>query len=134
MRDLPDNIDLLAVVAAFLQREVRPRLDGELAFQARVAANVLDQVRRALERDADEPEVERQRLAVLLGKQGDLAALTRCLCERIAAGTITLETPGLADFLWTVTLDKVAVDQPHYSTYMRAVERCRPEQRGAHGL
>ncbi len=32
-----------------------------------------------------------------------------------------LATPGLADHLWTVTLDKLAVDQPTYAAYRAAL-------------
>ena len=41
---------------------------------------------------------------------------------RIAAGELTLETPGLADHLWRTTLAKLAVDQPTYWGYRAALE------------
>ena len=43
------------------------------------------------------------------------------LCERIASGAMTLDTPGLAACLWQITLDKLAVDQPSYETYVRSL-------------
>jgi len=42
---------------------------------------------------------------------------------RIAAGEITLETPGLAEHLKQTTLDKVAIDQPGYSGFKSAAAR-----------
>lgn len=126
MKDLPEDSDLLAAVAVFLDREVRPRLDGELAFQARVAARVLDQVRRSLD-VGDGPEREaRRRLAALLGESGDVDTLTGRLCQRIAAGELTVENPALTDFLWFVTLNKLAVHQPGYATYDRLTARGEP--------
>lgn len=119
MEDQPRDADLLAAVSAFLDRDVRPRLDGELAFQTRVAARVLDQVRRALSAGDAADREARRRLTELLGESGDTATLTARLCARIAAGEMTVATPGLTDFLWFVTFNKLAVHQPGYATYVR---------------
>ena len=59
------------------------------------------------------------RLQALLGQTGDLAALNQQLAQRIAAGEIGLDHPGLLHHLWHSTLDKLAVDQPGYDTYRR---------------
>lgn len=123
MQDLPENTDLLAVVAEFLRRELVPALEGSLAFQTRVAANVIEMARRQLEQPPALAAQEQRRLAALVGEEGDSATLTALLCQRIAAGEITLETPDLKAFLWFVTLNKVAVDQPRYATYQQALER-----------
>jgi hypothetical protein len=53
----------------------------------------------------------------LLQQTGDLESLNRLLCERIARGELDLRQPGLADPLWRVTLNKLAIDQPSYSAY-----------------
>ena len=136
MQDLPGPPELMAAVAGFLRHDASPALarhvpgsgadpasagsnGGALAYQARVAANMLDIVRRqaalAPAADAD----ERQRLQSLLGRDGDLATLNQGLADAIASGTLTLATPGLAEHLWRSTLDKLAVDQPAYDTYRR---------------
>jgi hypothetical protein len=136
MQDLPGPLELMAAVAGFLRHDASPALAGHvpgsgtgqdgagssggaLAYQARVAANMLDIVRRqaalAPAADAD----ERQRLQALVGRDGDLATLNQRLADAIAQGTLTLSTPGLADHLWRSTLDKLAVDQPAYETYRR---------------
>ena len=60
---------------------------------------------------------EHERLKAMLGVDGDLATLNAELAGRIAAGEMDLATPGLKDHLWTVTLDKLAVDQPTYAAY-----------------
>ncbi|MGN5476460.1 DUF6285 domain-containing protein [Cupriavidus basilensis] len=122
MQDSPNAIDLLQSVTAFLRNAAIPRLSGREAFDARVAANVLDIVERELRLAPDTAAAERDSLRQLLGTDGDLEALNRQLCEAIAAGHIDLETPGLATHLWTVTLNKLAIDQPAYSSYRAALQ------------
>ncbi|MES1928830.1 hypothetical protein SADO_06237 [Salinisphaera dokdonensis CL-ES53] len=123
MQDTPRDTELLAAVAEFLRRDVVPALDGSLQFQTRVAANVVDRVLRELEQPAAQAEEEQQRLESLLHLGGDIPTLTQVLCDRIAAGEITIKTPGLTDFLWWVTRNKLRVDQPRYAGYRRALER-----------
>jgi len=123
MHDLPDNADMLAVVAEFLRRELVPALEGSLAFQTRVAANVIDMACRQWQQPAELARQEQRQLEQLTGQSGDLGTLTGVLCQRIAAGEVNLSTPGLKDFLWFVTLNKVAVDQPRYAAYQQAQQR-----------
>ena len=129
MQDSPSPEQLLAAVARFLRDEAGPALagagQGALAYQARVAANMLDTVRRQglLAPAADAAELAR--LQALLGSRdsdagaGSLPALNQRLADSMAAGALTLDTPGLADHLWHTTLAKLAVDQPGYETYRR---------------
>ena len=117
MHNQPSVDALLDIVAEFLRKEVAPRVPGHTAFHTRVAANALDIIRRELALSPASLAAERERLERLLGETGDLETLNRRLCERIASGEIDATTPGLADHLWTVTLDKLAVDQPNYSSY-----------------
>ena len=128
MQDRPTTEQLLEAVAAFLREQVVPSTQGPLAFHARVAANALDIARResALAPAADARE--RALLAALLGADAplDAAQLNRLLCERIDADAMDLDTPGLVDALWRITLDKLAVDQPGYDTYRRALGRSPP--------
>ena len=122
MQDRPDPDELLAAVAAFLREQAMPQLKGQAAFHARVAANAVDIVRRQLRLAPDAEAAERERLRALLGADGSLRELNQRLCRAIADGTLGLHTPGLLDHLWRVTLDKLAVDQPHYATYRRRIE------------
>ena len=126
MQDRPTPDELLEAVAAFLREQVAPGdASGAVAFHARVAANVLDIVRRQLALAPAAHERERAALVKLLDADAgsDLVQLNRMLCERIARGAMTLETPGLAACLWQITLDKLAVDQPSYETYVRCLQR-----------
>ena len=117
MQDPPTPIEVLAAVARFLKEEAAPALSGHLAFQARVAANALEMMRRHLDLAPAAEAEELARLTALLGQHGDLEALTTELCRRLAAGDSDLSTPGVSEHLWTTTLGKMAVDQPSYAAY-----------------
>ncbi|MBN3854752.1 hypothetical protein G3N59_15310 [Paraburkholderia sp. Ac-20340] len=120
----PSAGQLLEAVSAFLRDEALPALQGAAAYKARVAASMLDIVRRELVLAPDARVREEQALRELLGERsGTTDALTRTLCERIANDAIDLDTPGVATFLWQITLDKLAVDQPGYDTYRAALAR-----------
>lgn len=122
MQDPPHSEDLLEQVAAFLRTEVLPQLSGALAFHVRVAANAVDLARREVQLAPASDAAERARLTALLGMDGDLATLNAALCDRIRAREIDLATPGLVDHLRRSMLAKLAVDQPNYSAYRRALE------------
>jgi len=117
MQDTPGPTEILAAVARFLKDEAAPALSGHLAFQARVAANALEMMRRQIELGPAAEAAELERLKALLGQGGDLASLTAELSRRIAKGEADLATPGVADHLWATTLAKMAVDQPTYAAY-----------------
>ncbi|MEO7941664.1 MAG: DUF6285 domain-containing protein [Burkholderiaceae bacterium] len=119
MYDRPDPIEQLEAVAAFLREQAMPQLQGQAAFHARVAANMLDVVARQLKRAPDAEAGEAARLRELLGMDGSIEALNRELCLRIADGRLGLQTSRLMVHLWQVTLDKLAVDQPRYESYVR---------------
>ncbi|HEY1447234.1 MAG TPA: DUF6285 domain-containing protein [Caulobacteraceae bacterium] len=120
MLDEPKPEEILAAVARYLRETVAPATSGHVSFNVRVAANALEMSRRQL-LDASAGD-ERARLATLLGRDGDHTELNAELCRRIAEGEISLQTPGLADHLWAVTLAKLAVDQPTYWGYRAALE------------
>ncbi|AMR76684.1 DUF6285 domain-containing protein [Cupriavidus nantongensis] len=122
MPDTPHAAELIDAVTAFLRDTAIPGLSGRAAFDARVAANVLDIVARELRLAPAAQAAEHERLRVLLGADGTLAELNRRLCEGIASGRLDATTPGLADHLWAVTLAKLAVDQPGYSSYRQIVD------------
>ncbi|MEX1154885.1 DUF6285 domain-containing protein [Parvibaculum sp.] len=122
MQDQPSAAELVEAVAEFIRNHAMPQLQGHTAFHARVAANALDIVKRELEIAPAANASEEARLKTLLGRDGTLEELNRDLCARIENGTIGLETPGLTDHLWATTLTKLAIDQPNYSGYKRAVE------------
>ena len=129
MHDLPTPEQLLAAVARFLRDDAGPTLarhgDHALAYQARVAANMVDTVARQTQLAPAANAAECQRLQGLLGlpadhpDAADLVALNRRLASRLADGSLDSSHPGLADHLWVTTLAKLAVDQPGYDTFQR---------------
>jgi hypothetical protein len=120
MLDEPKPEEILAAVARFLRETVAPATSGHVSFNVRVAANALEMSRRQL-LDATVAD-EQARLAALLGHDGEIADLNAELCRRIADGELTLQSPGVADHLWAVTLAKLAVDQPTYWGFRAALE------------
>ena len=119
MREQPSAAELLEAVTEFLRQDAAPALAGHHAFHTRVAANVLDIVRRELIDGSRAESQEVERLASLLGVSGDADTLNAELCDRLAAGTIDPGDPALIEHLWATTLDTVAIDQPNYATYRR---------------
>ena len=126
MQDAPSPEQLLQAVARYLRDEAGPALaragDGALAYQAKVAANMLDIAGRQLAHAPAEQAAEVARLQALLGESGSLADLNRRLTERIVSGALAPDQPGLVDHLWLTTLAKLAVDQPGYDTYRRLTD------------
>jgi hypothetical protein len=125
MQDQPTAAELIEAVSDFIRNHAMPQLQGHAAFHARVAANALDIVKRELQIAPEANTAEQARLRALLARDGTLDELNRELCARIERGEITLATAGLADHLWDVTLAKLAIDQPNYSGYRRALEERR---------
>jgi uncharacterized protein DUF6285 len=123
VHDRPSAAQLVAAVRDFLEKVAQPELRGHSAFHARVAANALAIVERELALGAEQDAAERERLRALLGRDDALEAQNRELCRAIRAGEITADTPGLIEHLRATTLAKLAVDQPSYSGYRRAIEK-----------
>ncbi len=123
MYDPPEAGELLAAVRSFLEQKALPALEGHTAFHARVAINALAIVERQLAQAEPQEAAEAERLVALLGQEGDLDTQNRELCRRIRAGEIDAGTAGLSEHLWETTLAKLAVDQPKYASYRRALER-----------
>ena len=125
MQDEPTPEELIKAVADFLRNDIAPMISGHNAFKLRVSINALDLVTRQLALESRSDAAEVSRLSQLLGKQGSLGELNRVLAERIAKNEVDLQTPGLADHLWQITMDKLAVDQPNYAAYKRELDRKR---------
>lgn len=123
--DRPSVPELLEAVREFLETEVQPSLEGSVAFHTRVAVNVLKIVEREL---ADGPTLaaaEKARLVGLLGHDGDLDDLANELIEAIRAGRMDVTTPGLKEHLRSTVMAKLAIDNPRYVSYQRALAEDR---------
>jgi hypothetical protein len=128
MQDQPTPSEVIGAVALFLKTVVAAETTGATSFQARVAANALEMMKRDLELSPKEDAEELTRLKGLLGEDGSLAELNQRLADQIAAGVLDLATPGLKDHLWATTMAKLAVDQPTYAAYRASLaERGAPD-------
>ena len=67
MHDRPTVDELLRAVAALLDEQLVPSLDGARKYNARVASNVVKMVRRELQRDETQVDAEWRGLDVVLG-------------------------------------------------------------------
>ena len=123
MQDEPTAAEILPAIARFLRETVTTDQSAHTMFQARVAANAVDLAAREAALAPKFDAEEKARLKALLGADGDLLALNRKLADQIAAGTLTLDTPDLKEHLWATSMAKLAVDQPAYASYRRAVNR-----------
>ncbi len=129
MLDHPRGPALLDAVARLLRDVLQPQLQGSAAFQARVAANALDLVARELRLGPAADAAAADRLQALLQHGGEADALSAELALAIRSGAIDDQDPGLRAHLWASTLDKLAIDQPAYAPYRRALAlRAAPDQ------
>lgn len=92
-------------------------------FKMRLLAAALELVQRAATLSPASDAAEHERLVALLREAGDLDHLNRVLCARIRAGALTLNSFGVAAHLRATTMEKLAIDQPAYAAYVRALER-----------
>lgn len=124
MQDRPTPHELLEGVIRFLRDTAVPQLEGRSAYDARIAASLLQTVQRQMATERTDEQAEVESLQRLLGENStDLQALQQSLCEQITTSSIAWDDPRLLDHLWSVTLAKLAVDQPGYSTYLRVLHR-----------
>jgi hypothetical protein len=123
MRDQLSSIELLQSVIEFIRDTAMPELGAPARFNARIACNLLQIAQREIEQAPAAQAAELARLRLLLDRtDSELPELNAELCARISDGKSALPTEGLLDHLWATTLDKLAVDQPDYSSYGRARE------------
>jgi hypothetical protein len=126
MQDRPHPSEVIGAVAAFLKTTVAAQTTGATSFQARVAANALEMMKRELETAPAEDAAEHKRLKALLGIDGSLFDLNTELSRRIAAGEIETSSPALIEHLWATTMAKLAVDQPTYASYRAELAKRAP--------
>ncbi len=128
MQNTPTPDELLELVARYLTDVAMPLLPPAAAFHARVAANVLQVVRRQVELAPRQDAAELARLAALGvttdAPAPDLPAANAALARAIAEGRIESADPALLAHLWQSTFERLAVDQPGYASYR--AESSRP--------
>jgi hypothetical protein len=120
MQDQPSPAAILDLVIPQLS-SAQPTTPERARFEQRVIVAALQLVQREVTLAPATDAAEQERLQVLLGDTGDLLALNRSLCARIRDGSLTLASPGVAAHLRATAMEKLAVDQPNYAAYKRAL-------------
>ncbi|MDZ7784829.1 MAG: phosphotransferase family protein [Halioglobus sp.] len=110
---LPMPEELLAGVRTFLKETVASQLHAQDGFLARVAANSLGIAQREFRYGPELARRETDRLASLLGRQGNLDTLRRELVEQLRNG-MPLDTAGLDTHLRQTVAGQLFIDQPRY--------------------
>lgn len=113
-QDRPDLLELLRTVEVFLQERAMPALEGELAFQARVSANLLRIAQRELRDGPAMDAAAAARLRALLGSDGPLDEQTRRLAAAIRDGSLDGRMAEVNSHVRQSVEDKLRVTNPGY--------------------
>jgi len=123
--EMPRIDELVSSVRDHLRDDVMKATTGRTNFLARVAGNSLDVVLRELAMGQQHRSLQADRLRRLLEQDGDLESLRRTLVSRLRQNEISLDHPGLAEYLRESVVNQVAIDQPSYSGFKTALANAR---------
>ena len=123
MQDNPSPAAILAL--AIEQLGAIDPGSARAKFEMRMATAALELIKRAMDLQPISDAAERDRLGALLHEDGDLQALNRRLCVLIRNGELSRSSPSLGAHLRATTMEKLAIDQPNYAAYRRALERTK---------
>jgi hypothetical protein len=115
-QSFPDAKTLLQAATKYLEEELMPTLDGYHRFKTRVTINALNTIRRELELREAQAKAEHERLAAILGHDGDVETLSRELSERIRRGEFSLEDQRLRSHIRQSLSDALAINNPKWLT------------------
>ena len=117
--DRPSSVELLKAVSFFLDQKIKKEVPPHLAFKLRIVENVLNIVCREIELgDTLSEEVISDLKKVM---NSDIASLED-LAILIKEQKIDLEDQGLQNILVKLSKNKIAVDNPNYSTYKKLID------------
>ncbi len=120
----PSAQELAAGVREFLEEVLQPLLDdAALRYQTRVAANVLKILERELAQGDARSGDEQALLVEYLGRNGDEAELNAELIRRLDSGELAADDSNLLALLERISLGKLAIDNPRYSSYQALTGR-----------
>jgi hypothetical protein len=117
----PTAEELLEALGGYLKAEVLPNLSGNAKYHLQVALNAVTILGREIASAAEFDEAERAQLSALLGVSGTRDELNRLLCQRIRDRQLSYRDPQLIDHLMETAMAKLAIDNPKYATYTRAL-------------
>ena len=116
--DKPTSIDLLAAISHFLDTKIKSEVPPHLAFKLRIVENVLNIVIREIEKG---DELSNEVINLLQGLIESETPSIETLALLIKDKKIDLEDQDLKDLLVTLSKNKIAVDNPNYSTFKKLI-------------
>ena len=117
--DRPTSSELIKAVMDFLDTKVKDELPPHLAFKLRITNNVLGMVQREIDKGEELSEEVIKAMSVII-KSDDLT--TKELSNLIKNEDLDLSDEGLKDLLVLLSKNKIAVDNPNYSTYKKLIK------------
>ena len=117
--DKPNSVDLLEAVNHFLDTKIKSEVPAHLAFKIRIVENVLNIVKREIEQG---DELSKEIMVQLQNLIEEDSPTIDALALLIKDEKIDLEDQGLKDLLVTLSKNKIAVDNPNYSTYKKLLD------------
>jgi hypothetical protein len=113
----PSAEELLSAIAELLEAELLPALPDALKHKCRVAANLARILERQERLGPEASARERDRLAALLGHDGDVAELSRELAQRIEADDAPAFQRRAWDTLVAIARDDLAIAKPGHDSW-----------------
>lgn len=121
--DMPRTDELLVSVRDFLREDVMSATQGRVNFLSRVASNSIDIVLRELTLGPEHQQRELDRLQVFYQSAEPLDSLRWRLVEELRDGQVSLDNEALQNHLRETVVNQIAIDQPKYSGFKRALEQ-----------
>lgn len=123
----PDVAEMCQTLSEFLTDEIKPQIaSSELQYKLKIALNMLSIIARESQQGAALATLEQRSLSAYLevgtDEGGSAESLNTRLSEHIANADIAAESAGLLDMLEGITLGKMAIDNPRYSSYLKRVK------------
>ena len=117
--DKPNSVDLLEAISHFLNTKIKSEVPAHLAFKIRIIENVLNIVIREIEKgDKLSNEVMTQLQSLIETDEPTIEALALMIKDE----KIDLNDQDLKKLLVTLSKNKIAVDNPNYSTFKKLIE------------
>ena len=117
----PSAAHLMEALQEFLEK-LQPDLSGKYAYEMRIAINLTGILRRESELGPSAKNRQRDRLAALLCQNDSLLELNAQLCQKIRDRAFDTASRDLLEHLRKTALDKLSIDNPTYSAFIRATQ------------
>ena len=117
--DRPTSSELIKAVMDFLDTKIKDELPPHLAFKLRITNNVLGMVQREIDLGETLQQEVYDAMQNLINSE---ELTTENLSDLIKNGKIDLKNRDLEDLLVLLSKNKIAVDNPNYSTYKKLIK------------